>query len=449
MRNRLLLTYLLVAIVSLIVTYLTAVFFYRSTTVEYFRENQIEDSQPFQQFFGHYYQSNNGWEDVDQIDLNELKAERIPREYSQLALALVDTDGTVLLSDNQANYENKVADSTMKIGAPIIVDSKVVAYLFSVNLRDLLLPPVNEEIANRIEVAGNRAILAGLSAGLFMSMFMALTLLRPIGVTIDAVKKISQGELGLRVPLEPYHDMAELGEAVNNMAAELEKNQRIQRLMIMDITHDLRTPLSVQKATIEAFEDKVYQFDEQGLAVLKLQNNQLIHLVEDLRLLILSDADAFTVWKERVELQFFVKGILSSFESSFSKKDLRVVFNPNKDAHFIDIDPHLMQRVFENLLQNAYQHSPEGGEISVKILRMINRAEIIIADHGPGIPESKLETIFDRYYRAKPSTEGMSEGLGLGLTISRRIVEAHGGKLYARNSLQKGAEFVLELPYST
>ena len=192
MRNRLLITYLLVAIVSLTVTYLTAVFFYRSTTVEYFRENQIEDNQPFQRFFEQYYKSNNGWKGVDQVDINKLKAEIIPHEYSQLALALVDTDGTVLLSDNQANYENKVAHSTMKIGAPIIVDGDTVAYLFSINLKDFLLPPVNKEIIKRTQVAGNRAIIAGLSAGLLMSMFMALALLRPIGVTIDAVKKISQ-----------------------------------------------------------------------------------------------------------------------------------------------------------------------------------------------------------------------------------------------------------------
>jgi signal transduction histidine kinase len=89
----------------------------------------------------------------------------------------------------------------------------------------------------------------------------------------------------MRVPLEPYRDMAGLGQAVNDMAMDLEKTQRVQKLMLMDIAHDLRTPLSVQKATIEAFEDKLYQFDEEGLAILKNQNNQLIHLVEDLRLL--------------------------------------------------------------------------------------------------------------------------------------------------------------------
>src|SRR5690606_38488023 len=137
------------------------------------------------------------------------------------------------------------------------------------------------------------------------------------------------------------------------------------------------------KATIEAFEDKVYPFDEEGLAVLKAQNNQLIHLVEDLRLLTLSDAGVFIIRKEKVELQVYIRGILNSFESIFTKKNLQTIFTTNGDEYLIDIDPHLMQRVFENLLQNAYQHSPVGGEIRIKILRMINRMEIIVADQGP------------------------------------------------------------------
>ena len=165
--------------------------------------------------------------------------------------------------------------------------------------------------------------------------------------------------------LEPYRDIAELGEAVNNMAAELERNQRVQKFMLLDITHDLRTPLSVQKATIEAFEDKVYQFDEEGLALLKTQNNQLIHLVEDLRILTLSNSGNFIVRREKVELRVFVQGILNSFESIFAKKGILAGLSANHDDYLINIDSHLMRRVLENLLQNACQHSPEGGQISV------------------------------------------------------------------------------------
>ena len=447
MRNRMLLTYMFVAAVSLMVGSLLATVFIQLTVVDYVRKQQIKASEPFQDFFITYYETHDGWGGIRQLDIQKLLNESIPEEYSHYGLALIGIDGTMLLTENKAQYGTVVNKSTFNIGAPVVVGGETVAYLYSGSLIDILLPRFDMDIIKRNRIATTEALLIGLMVAFVMSLIMTRSLLRPIKVTIDATKKISQGETGLRVPLEPYRDMADLGEAVNNMAADLEKKQRIQNFMLMDIAHDLRTPLSVQKATLEAFEDKVYPFDEEGLALLKIQNNQLIRLVEDLRLLTLSDAGIITVRKEPVELQSFIQEILSGFEGVFAKKRIQSVFVQNNDNYLTEIDPHLLQRVFENLLQNAYQHSPEGGKIRVRILRMINRMKIVIADQGPGIPEDKLDTIFARYYRVSPAGEGAPEGLGIGLTISKGIVEAHGGKLYAQNSAGSGAEFIIELPY--
>lgn len=448
MRNRMLVSYLLVAVVSLTVAFLAATVFVQSTIVDHFRKIQIAECEPFQEFFEQYYSAHGSWDGISQLDIHNLMNDSIPEKDSHFGLSLVDVNGAILLTDNKAQYGTVVEKSSLAFGAPVVVNGETVAYLYSGSLTDRILPSLDTELIKRTRISFILAMIIGLVVAFFMSTFMTRALLRPIGVTIEAAKRISKGELNLRIPLEPYRDMAELGEAVNDMAADLEKNQRVQKFMLMDIAHDLRTPLSVQKATIEAFEDKVYQFDEAGLALLKMQNNQLIHLVEDLRLLTLSDAGIFTIRKEKVELQIFVQDILNSFESVFAKKGIRAVFSSDQDDYRIGIDTHLMRRVFQNLFQNAYQHSPEGGEIQVRILKMINRLEIIVADQGPGIPKDKLVTIFNRYYRVSPAGEEVPEGLGIGLTISRSIVEAHGGKLYARNLPISGAEFVIELPYS-
>lgn len=442
-------SYMLVALLSLVVAYLAAILFLRLTVTDYMRNSQIADTQPFQAFFQNYYQSNDGWQDVDQVNISQLVTEEIPEEYFLYGLTLVNTNGEILLSENTSQHGMIVTSDTLEVGSPLKVDGNTVAYMFSGSLNDKLLPMFDTEIADRVKVATIRASLLGMLVALVMSLIMTHTVLKPIGVTIDAVKKISKGELGVRVPTKPYRDMAELGKAINDMASDLEENQRIQKFMLMDIAHDLRTPLSVQKATIEAFEDGVYSFDEDGLALIKLQNRQLVHLVEDLRLLTLTDAGLFEVQKVETELQVFLQAILTSFEGMFGKKGITFNFSISPDEIFVDIDPHLMQRVLENLLQNAFQHSPVNGEIQLKILRKINRVGILIADQGPGIPEKKLETIFNRYYRVRPAGQGTPEGLGLGLTISRRIVQAHGGTLYAQNIPGKGAEFVLELPYSS
>ncbi|NLC30114.1 MAG: HAMP domain-containing protein, partial [Chloroflexi bacterium] len=340
-----------------------------------------------------------------------------------------------------------VAETTLEIGAPIQVDGETVGYLYSGSYIENVLSGKENQLIVINQSAVTRALLFGLLIGFLLSILLTLALLRPIRLTIDSVKRIAQGDLRARVSLEPYGDMAELGQALNDMAAELEKSQQIQQLMVMDIAHDLRTPLSVQRAAIEAFEDGVYKFDQNGLNLLKIQNTHLIHLVEDLRLLALPDAGVFQIHREKIDLRTFIQDILYNFETVFTKKDIQVDFNPYDDGYVVDIDPHLMQRVFENLLQNAYQHSPTGGLIEIRIQRKINRMAVVISNQGPGIPEEKLETIFKRYYRIPSVEKGTAEGLGLGLAISKRIVDGHGGTLYAQNSREGGAEFVLELPY--
>ncbi len=116
--------------------------------------------------------------------------------------------------------------------------------------------------------------------------------------------------------------MAELGRAVNEMAADLEKHQDKQRYMLMDIAHDLRTPLSVQKATIEAFEDGIYEFNKAGIEQLKQQNNKLIRLVEDFRIITLTDLGEFTIKKVPVEVNYFIEKILQDFSNILSKNRL-------------------------------------------------------------------------------------------------------------------------------
>jgi len=445
MRNRLILSYLIVVFTSLIVTYLVGIFLVRQTLIDHMQSDQINDYQKVQSYFQGYYSSHGGWAGIEEATPDDLVNKDAPPDEN--GFVLVDLDRIVIFATEESLLGREVSKFTTLIGAPVQVNGQSVAYLVSDSIVGRTLKNFDDDILIRTAIDAFEAVLLGLLVGTIMSLFMIRTILKPIGVTISAAKRISQGDLTMRVPLEPYRDMAQLGEAINEMAADLEKNQQIQRNMLMDIAHDLRTPLSVQQATLEAFEDGIYDFDNEGLTLLKQQNTQLIHLVEDLRLLTLANSRNFKLFKEKVELGGFLKNILNSFESVYAKKGIQINYKTQPVDCMVEIDAHLMQRVFENLLQNAYQYSPEGGEVELRLQRMINRIVVILRDQGPGIPEDKLETIFKRYYRIKQDGENSPEGLGLGLTISKHITEAHGGKLFAQNNKEGGAEFVLELPY--
>ena len=431
---------------ALVVGFMLAATLVPNNVFKYMQARQAQEAEPFLNYFEKYYLKHDGWDGVQELDLVSIVQEVGKPEKSHHDLALADAEGKILLVENPESLGKIVTNPIIQLAAPILINQETVGYLLTYNFIDRILASMEGSTLNVVGMAFLWALIIALGFGTVMSAFMIRAILRPIGTTIDATKQISQGNLSLRVPLEPYKDLSPLGEAVNEMAAELERNQENQRYLLMDIAHDLRTPLSVQKAIIEAFEDGVYEFNHAGILQLKHQNDQLVRLVEDIRLLSLTDSGEFMPNKVLVEINAYLEKLLYNFSSILAKKSIGIDFVPLTKDIMVEIDPHLMTRVFENLLQNAYQHSPEDSVIEVCLRLNENRLVVTIRDHGSGIPEDKLDTIFMRYYRINHVQEGEPEGLGLGLSISRRIVESHGGVLYARNHETRGAEFVIDIP---
>ena len=448
MRNKMLSSAFIVVVITLITASLAGIWFVQLALADYLVNVQAEKVEPLLTYFHDYYVNNDGWNNIDKINVNQVFAELTPPDIDHYDLALIDQDGIVIMVKNQAHKGIYVSRNIRGMAIPLIVEGKRVGYLFSGNFLDHLLVRQDHRLLFHIILAIFGAMTVGLIVGYLLSVVMTGNILKPIRTSIEAVKQISRGDFSYRVPLEPYHDISDLGQAVNDMAVTLEKNHEIQRIMLMDIAHDLRTPLSVQRASIEAFQDGIYPFDQSGITLLKEQNDQLIWLVEDLRLLALAETGHPEVNKEPVGLNEFVENLLAQFSTIFAKKSIQYWFNPEDEKPIVNIDSHLMTRVIENLFQNAYQHSPVNSIIEVQLRKKADLIVITIKDQGPGIPIEKLASIFQRYYRIIQAESGRPESLGLGLAISKRIVNLHGGNLFAQNSEDGGAVFVIELPFS-
>lgn len=302
------------------------------------------------------------------------------------------------------------------------------------------------EIFGRITAT---AFWAGTLAFLLASMAAAVVtriLTRPLVALTDGAKRLEAGERGLRLKVPPSSDeLQALTIAFNSLAAGLERQEAWRRNLVADIAHDLRTPLAVLRSEIEAMQDGVVRLDTEGLERLHTQVMLLSKLVDDLRTLSLAESGGLGLKLEKVELEPFLQGVVEMFGPRVAQggMELRLHLTPSHlSACF---DPAQITRVLGNLLDNAVRYGASPVELNATPSE--EGVRIQVRDHGPGLSQEALERVFERFYRGDTSrtrAEG-SGGSGLGLTIARAIVEAHGGRLEASNHPEGGAVFTLIL----
>ncbi len=286
----------------------------------------------------------------------------------------------------------------------------------------------------------------GLLLALFLSYWLASRLSRPLAELTSAVHGISWGELGKEVELGTTTEIAELAEAFNMLSANLRRNEELRRNMVADIAHELRTPLTTLRAQIEALEDGVIQPDHAAIASLMEDALLLSRLVEDLQQLALADAGQLELDLDEVDAAELVRQVATRFEPELAQKSVKLGVEAPAGLPAIRADQARVAQVLNNLVGNALTHATEGG--SVVIGARVEGREMVfsVADNGPGIAEEDLPFIFERFYRTDRSRARATGGAGLGLSIAKRLVEAHGGTIRAESIKGDGTTVFFTIP---
>jgi two-component system, OmpR family, sensor histidine kinase BaeS len=295
-------------------------------------------------------------------------------------------------------------------------------------------------------------LLNGLSLGAFASISLALItayeaakrIAQPIEAVSRAATQMGQGDLSARAPIDATLNRSSfetltLAQNFNTMAEALEQAQQQRRDMIADIAHELRTPLGVMNSRLEALEDGVIPFDLPEVQKLQQHTRLLIRLVEDLRVLSLADSGQLEIHPRAFDLATNARIAVGGFEARANTANVRLNLQAPERLPFTG-DPDRITQVISNLISNALQHTPAGGEINVR-LSQAHDITLEVQDSGPGIPTDHLERIFDRFHRVDASRSRASGGTGLGLAIVRTIIELHGGEVRVRNARDGGSVF--------
>lgn len=363
-------------------------------------------------------------------------------------LIVADSSGTILVNNQGDNIGDKLTATQLDSAIPLIVDSRTVGYLYASGGMGISL--VNQQaILSRLNRAVWMAGLIAVGLGLLMALALAYTLLRPVRALTYAAQKLATGDLSHRVAVRGDDELATLGLAFNKMADSLQQAEASRRSMTADIAHELRTPLAVQRANLEALQDGVYPLTAENLAPIIEQNHLLTRLVDDLRTLALADAGQITLQRAPTDFTSLVQHLVERFQPQASAHQISLQFNSSPTPiPMISADSIRLEQVLTNLLSNAMRYTPDGGKIELTLAQTDGSVRLSIHDTGQGIPEDSLPYIFERFYRVDKSRARAEGGTGLGLAIARQLARLHGGDLTATNHAAGGALFTLILPVS-
>ncbi len=289
----------------------------------------------------------------------------------------------------------------------------------------------------------------GLLLVLLLSAGLARLFVRPVTRLTQATDQLARGDLEVRVPVAGRDELAQLSDNFNQMAARLQQAAQLRQQWISDISHELRTPIAVLSAEIEAMVDGVRQPTPERIGSLYSEVGGLTGLVADLHQLALSDQSALELELTTVDLLELCQGHVALFQPRMAASQLNLLLEVEPQQCLqVRGDSRRLSQLLTNLLENSLRYTDAGGTVVVQLRCEPSWLVLEVKDSTPGVPEAALEQIFERLYRVDRSRSRAMGGSGLGLSICRSLVEAQGGTIQADNRCTGGLIISIRLPLS-
>jgi histidine kinase len=285
-------------------------------------------------------------------------------------------------------------------------------------------------------------VVAAVAAGL-LALLVGSRLLKPIDAVRSAADDLAKGDYHTRVPVPDELELAQLAADINTLAETLEGTERRRTQLIGEVAHELRTPLTTIEGYMEALLDGVQEPNDETFAAVAEEAARLHRLSDDLTLLSRAEEGALALDRQSIDLADIAEKAAVRLRPQFEHRDVALIVNPESAS--VEADPDRIYQVVVNLVGNALAYTPAKGTVTVSTGSIHGEAWLEVSDTGRGIPREELNRVFERFYRL-PHPDN-PPGRGIGLTIARSIVRAHGGDISAQSDgLGTGATFRVAVP---
>ena len=293
--------------------------------------------------------------------------------------------------------------------------------------------------------AGTALLVIGWALVLALLARVAVTRLRgafaPMGDLVEASERIQAGEVGTQVEVRGPREVRSMAAAFNAMSTRLAEDAERRRRLLADVSHELRTPLTVIRGSVEAMLDGLHPADRPHLERLLAETRQMELLVEDLRTLALADAGVLPLHREPVDVGLLAREVVAGFQPQAADMGIELAATIAGGPPELSLDPVRIRQVVGNLVANALRHTPPGGGVTVAVHGGVDTVDVEVTDSGVGMDAESAARAFERFWRA-----GDASGAGLGLSIVRDLVEAHGGTVTLTSLPGEGTTVVCRFP---
>lgn len=335
-----------------------------------------------------------------------------------------------------------------------LVALSVAPGLFRGHVREAL-GVVPDDVSRHLDRAFDDAILVALGIAIgaaaltaaAVSWFLSLRIVRPLRELAVAADRISHGHYGERVPVTGSDELTTLAAAFNEMASSLESAEVRRRQLLSDLAHELRTPLATIEGYVEGVRDGVLPPNAETWTVLETESGRLRRLVDDLQKVSRAEERQLDLDLRPTPPMELIAAAVQAASPAYTTKGVTLVTSVPETLPELVVDPHRIGEVLGNLLENALRHTPAGGRVTVAAECRGDEIELSVSDSGEGIAPEHLARIFERFYRVDSGRTRERGGSGIGLAISRALVESHGGQIRAEcDGPGAGTRFVIALP---
>ncbi len=273
-----------------------------------------------------------------------------------------------------------------------------------------------------------------LGLAVILSYLLTRKVLKPLSEMTTITREIAAGNFSLRAKIRTGDEVGQLGIAFNRMADSLEKIEQLRKKMVADVAHELRTPLTNLRGYLEALNDNVVPPTQELFQMLQQENLRLVHLVDNLQQLSRADAAKVHLSLENVILSKLILQVLDLFSLHFQEKNIVVKTRFAEPGAAVNVDRDKLLQAIRNLVENCWKYTPADGEVIISTRAVPTGLKTIFQNSGVEISENDLPFIFERFFRVDRSRSRDGGGAGIGLAITKELIEAHGGTVGATSA---------------